>query len=114
MSCAALVGVGGWYAIHLNKEIAGKPHLTTYHSWTGIACLAMFVLGAIGSYFALHPEGGKMKSNDDVRRVHRLSLRFAVALAFVTIFSGFSKIAGALASGALGAGLGLLAFSLLL
>jgi len=109
MSGAAVVGLAGWYAIYLNKERMGKPHLTSYHSYTGVACLGFFVMGAVGSYFALHPDGGALKTNTTVRTGHKLTSRAAIALAFVTIASGCLPLLGNKMVAALGCGLALLA-----
>ena len=105
MSGAALIGVAGWYVEHLSKEAAGKAHITSYHAWSGLVCLFFFVTGSIGSYIALNPDTGSLKTNKTVRATHKLSLRAAIALAFITILTGFSQIAGTMETGLLGAGL---------
>ena len=68
-------------------------------------CLFFFVTGSIGSYIALNPDTGSLKTNKTVRATHKLSLRAAIALAFITILTGFSQIAGTMETGLLGAGL---------
>jgi hypothetical protein len=34
-------GAVGLYYIYQNKEMAGKPHLTSYHAWAGVAAVAL-------------------------------------------------------------------------
>ncbi|KAK3269487.1 hypothetical protein CYMTET_22078 [Cymbomonas tetramitiformis] len=67
--------VGGFYAIYHNKDIHGKPHFTSYHSWLGVLTLITTFLtpvtGALGfKYLGLMnylPPG----SGDVVKAIHR-------------------------------------------
>ena len=44
----AIFGIaGGFGSIYLNKEIAGKPHFTTWHSKFGLAALITVVISAV-------------------------------------------------------------------
>ena len=54
---------------------------------------------------ALHPDTGSLKTNTTVRKTHKLSLRAAIALAFVTILTGFSTIVSTALVGVLAAGM---------
>jgi hypothetical protein len=105
MTGAALVGSAGWYVEHLSKEAQGKAHITSYHAQAGLVCLFFFIVGSIGSYMALHPDTGSLKTNTTVRKTHKLSLRAAIALAFVTILTGFSTIVSTALVGVLAAGM---------
>ena len=42
---ALLGAVGGFGAVYLNKEIAGKKHITTWHGLVGLVAM----LGLVGS-----------------------------------------------------------------
>jgi hypothetical protein len=55
---AIFTAVTGLYCIYRNKELNGKSHLTTVHSWFGIGVFMSVVgLGLAGSVF-LHPDFG--------------------------------------------------------
>jgi hypothetical protein len=46
----------GWYVIYSNKNILGKPHLTSWHSWIGFAALIGWIAFALAGALGLHPE----------------------------------------------------------
>jgi len=92
MLAVTLLTLGGYYAIHTHKNNIGKPHLQTYHSWTGITVIAGVAIGAVGSMSALHPDFGALRAHKDVRLAHKLFFRGITLLAFVTILSGWYKL----------------------
>ena len=83
MSLAMAIGLLGWYVIYSNKEANGKPHLQSWHSWVGIAALAGWVALAIAGAVALHPDFGIMKTNKNIRLIHKWGGRVANALGWI-------------------------------
>jgi hypothetical protein len=49
MAGAALLTLSGYYVIHTHKNAMGKPHLTTYHSWTGIFVIGVSAVATVAS-----------------------------------------------------------------
>ena len=38
MGVATMFAGAGWYVIHSNKDMAGKPHITSWHGLFGVVC----------------------------------------------------------------------------
>lgn len=95
MCGAALLSLGGWYVIYEQKEMHGKPHNTSWHAWTGLGVIGFYAAGALGGLTALHPDTGIAKTEPRFRWAHKLMGRFATALAFATLVSGWYKLGGA-------------------
>jgi len=53
MSLAMVLALFGWYVIYSNKEANDKPHLTSWHSWFGLAAIVGWVCFAIAGAVAL-------------------------------------------------------------
>lgn len=93
MVSAALLTLMGYYVIHTHKDAIGKPHLKTYHSWTGIVVIVMTGVGVVGSMAAFHPDSGRAKTNRTARFLHKATFRTVTVLSLVTILSGWYKLA---------------------
>ena len=87
----ALMGVG-FYVIYSNKEMFGKPHNTTTHSWIGLLALLSFVGSCAAGLLGLHPDFGFLKTNQFVRAIHKWSGRFDVLAAWAACATGFATI----------------------
>jgi len=96
----SVVGVvsyfSGYAIIYTCKENGGKEHLTSDHSYYGVATLLfavnLMIVGAVG----LHPDFGFIKTNKLVGKIHKMGGRAATLLAFATMYSGLSdKLVGA-------------------
>ncbi|CAB9500063.1 b561 domain-containing protein 2 [Seminavis robusta] len=84
--------LGGLYAIYTNKEQMGRPHLTSWHSWIGIAAAVnALCLGLVGS-IVLHPDFGVDKTNKTIRFAHKTGARLVLALAWGAAFVGLYKM----------------------
>ena len=95
LMCSAFVlSLGGWYVIHIQKNMLGKPHLTTWHAWAGVAAILGYAFGAAGGAVVLHPDFGMAKKSQTFRSVHKLGMRAATLVAFAAIGSGWAKLAG--------------------
>eukprot|EP01126_Amoeba_proteus_P009955 TRINITY_DN1382_c0_g2_i7.p1 TRINITY_DN1382_c0_g2~~TRINITY_DN1382_c0_g2_i7.p1 ORF type:complete len:157 (+),score=15.80 TRINITY_DN1382_c0_g2_i7:66-536(+) len=57
------------YVIWTNKDLSQKPHLTSWHSWIGIAVWTTFIFQGFGSYFSMHPSL-KPKDREKTKPVH--------------------------------------------
>lgn len=92
MTAATVLNLAGWYVIWRQKEMLKKPHLTSWHSWTGVAVSVFFCANVLSALVALHPDYGVAKSNT-VRAAHRVSSRIGLLLGFITVVSGWIKLA---------------------
>ena len=92
MSVAVILALFGWYVIYSNKEVHGKPHLTSWHSWIGVAALLSWVGLALVGLAALHPDFGSMKRNKSVRFLHKWLGRLATASGWGACLLGFIKM----------------------
>ena len=86
-----LTGIAGWYVIYSNKEILGKQHLTSLHGKLGAASLVSFIVLGLVGFLGLHPDFGKIKTNQVVRKIHKFFGRAAILLSWGAIFTGFAK-----------------------
>ena len=62
-----LAACGGFGAIYLNKEVAGKAHFTSYHGKFGLASCVGVILAALGGIAA------KYRSTTEQRTENPLS-----------------------------------------
>lgn len=88
MNLGVVVGLFGWYVIYSNKELYGKPHLTTPHAKLGVVVMLGYLgLGAVG-LLALHPDFGFLKTNKTVRFAHKWAGRAMTLLAWLVCVLG--------------------------
>ena len=91
-SIAIAVAAFGWFVIYSNKEMAGKEHLTTTHSQLGMAVLLGYLgLGLFGGV-ALHPDWGALKTNQQLRTVHKWAGRVMTAGSWYVCVLGFASM----------------------
>jgi len=89
MGAAILASSFAWYVIYSNKEANQKPHLTSWHSWIGMAALLGYPLLGLVGMVALHPEMGVLRTNKTVRKVHKWLGRVTTASAWIACVVGF-------------------------
>lgn len=66
--------------------------LKTYHAWTGLFVFVnMIALGIVGGA-VLHPDFGIDKTNGTIRKLHKLTSRFIIALSWLTAISGLYQL----------------------
>lgn len=82
----------GWYVIYQNKELMGKPHITSNHAKAGLvtilSSLGLLLFGSI----VLHPDWGVGKLNKTYRKLHKLGGKAVVALSWFVCFSGLRQL----------------------
>ena len=82
----------GAYAIWSQKEMYGKPHLTTPHGQFGALTLALFIFYPIAAYIAYNPINGLFKQNQFARKLHKLSGKIIVAFGLITSCFGITSM----------------------
>mmetsp|Transcript_30153 Transcript_30153/g.61503 ORF Transcript_30153/g.61503 Transcript_30153/m.61503 type:complete len:200 (-) Transcript_30153:180-779(-) len=84
--------LGGLYAIYRNKELMGKEHFTSTHSWGGavalLGCAGPMMVGGI----FLHPDWGIDKNNKLFRMVHKWFGRIAITIGWVSCLVGLTQL----------------------
>jgi hypothetical protein len=89
-----ILSCGGLYAIYANKALYERPHFTSYHGKVGLSLVISSIgVGLIGAVF-LHPDFGADKTNQQIRRAHKLFARFVLGCAWATAFQGITKLTG--------------------
>lgn len=89
-----MLACGGLYAIYINKDMYERPHFTSYHGKVGLALVASSMgVGLVGAVF-LHPDFGVDKTNQQIRKAHKLFARFVLGCAWATAFQGMTKVTG--------------------
>ena len=94
LSLSAWLAGFGLYVIYSNKEARGAPHFQTTHGQLGLAVVvAYFGLMLFGGLL-LHPDFGlpAYRSNATLRAVHKYFGRLVMALAWFTVFTGYSTV----------------------
>ena len=59
MAAAIVFAVAGVFFIWYNKELNGKPHMTTWHGTLGYITVAGMLGGSVGGTLAKYPDLGK-------------------------------------------------------
>jgi hypothetical protein len=81
MSASFVLSLLGWYVIHEQKKMLGKPHLTSWHSWAGVAATLGYLVAALIGGVLLHPDFGMARTNQNIRFVHKMASRCFTAIA---------------------------------
>jgi hypothetical protein len=95
-ACALLMF--GWYVIHMNKEMMGKPHLTSIHGRVGVFVILNMVVMTIGSFIFLDWKMALIpKSISSVlKRSHKWGGRVLLVILLSLVHSGFSRFSESL------------------
>lgn len=91
-SIGLCMALGGLYVIYNNKEIHGKPHITSLHAKMGLLTIFLAVGPAFFGAFFLHPDWGMDKTNQDYRTMHKWCARASMLSAYITGFVGLQKM----------------------
>jgi hypothetical protein len=84
-SASMAIAIFGWYVIYTNKEMKGKPHITTLHAKLGIAALIGYTaLAVVGGVF-LHPDWGVLRLNQTIRYAHKMGGRLFTLVAWTAV-----------------------------
>ncbi|CAL1140156.1 unnamed protein product [Cladocopium goreaui] len=92
MGAGSIVTAFGWYVIYSNKEVNGKPHLTTWHGISGLFILLGTYCSAVAGAGLLDPHIGMMKASKTVRYFHSNGGRILLAAAFACCVLGWSTV----------------------
>lgn len=88
MIASFLIGLFGYYVIYTNKEMKGKPHLTSWHGKLGATVMIGYGLVGLFGGVALHPDWGMFKTNKTFRITHKYVARVLIALAWIDCVLG--------------------------
>jgi Eukaryotic cytochrome b561 len=92
MFVAGGTAIFGGYVIWSNKEIYGKPHLTTPHGQFGALTLTGFATYPLIAWISYNPDNGYLKSNQLARKFHKYSGRLTVLMGLVTSAFGILSL----------------------
>lgn len=87
-SLGYFVALGGLYAIYHNKNLYQRPHFASLHGKAGIAILMLTVLPMAAGGIVLHPDWGLDKTNQEVRKIHKLASRILMGASWGTAIYG--------------------------
>ncbi|KAL3809712.1 hypothetical protein ACHAXA_009406 [Cyclostephanos tholiformis] len=85
---------GGLYVIYKHKNVVGKDHFTTLHSWAGLAAFGGCISAGLAGGVFLHPDFGVDKQNKLIRSVHKYLSRVLLMLAWMATISGLKTLVG--------------------
>jgi len=86
--CGIACTAGGLYAIYHNKNLNGRPHMTSWHSYVGLLSAVSSVGIGLAGGIVLHPDFGMANKNATIRLAHKVGARLTLALAWMAAFSG--------------------------
>jgi len=92
MLVATALAAFGWYVIYSNKNMLGKRHLTSWHSWFGVAALVAYALLFVVGLAGLHPDFGLLKTNRFLKKAHNLSGKAAIAAGWTASVVAFNNL----------------------
>mmetsp|Transcript_15967 Transcript_15967/g.18928 ORF Transcript_15967/g.18928 Transcript_15967/m.18928 type:complete len:222 (+) Transcript_15967:168-833(+) len=83
-----------FYVIYSNKDMFGKEHFLTTHSWLGCVVSIGWVSTSIVNFGLLHPDYASLSTrrNLTLRSGHKMAGRAAFFLAWATCFTGFQTL----------------------
>lgn len=84
--------LGGFYAIYHNKDLHGKDHFTSYHSWYGLFALFGSIVPMLVGLVFLHPDFGIDKRNQKIRKAHKYFARLVIIVAWLNCILGVYKL----------------------
>lgn len=81
-SSGFLCSLGGLYAIYHNKNIMERPHFTSIHGKIGVGVIVALIGPLLAGGIFLHPDYGIDKTNKLIRKIHKVTSRVLVFLAW--------------------------------
>jgi len=81
-SLGFFLSLGGLYAIYHNKNLYERPHFTSVHGKIGIAVVVGMVGPLLAGAVVLHPDFGIDKTNQTIRKIHKVFSRILMAVAW--------------------------------
>lgn len=87
-SAGYFLSLGGLYAIYHNKNLYERPHFTSLHGKIGIAVMVLMFGPWLGGGMFLHPDIGIDKTNQTIRKIHKLLSRSLIAVAWANSIYG--------------------------
>ena len=87
-SLGFFLSLGGVYAIYHNKNLYERPHFTSVHGKIGIAVVVCMVGPLLAGALVLHPDFGIDKTNQTIRKIHKVFSRILMAIAWGNSFYG--------------------------
>jgi hypothetical protein len=92
MLAATLMALFAWYVIYTNKKMQGKKHLTSIHGKIGMFVLVGNIAMALSGALGLNPDWGFLRTNKQIRLIHKYSGRIVAATAYISCVLGFMNI----------------------
>lgn len=81
-----------FYVIFSNKSTYNKPHFTTTHGQGGIAILIMYLALAIVGFIGLNPDWGVVRTNKQIRFIHKWLGKAVASLTWLSCIFQFIKV----------------------
>lgn len=101
MVLTTIAAIISGYVIYINKDIHGKPHLTSLHGYLGGGVLFTWLVSSIGLLFTLWPTNngvreGKKEKEDYIRikKQHRSTGKYIFATTYLTMALGWINLFG--------------------
>lgn len=82
-------------AIYRSKELNGKPHLTSYHSWIGVAAFVWLLMNTFGGAASSIDVKRKRLFYGWADKTHRLSGYGAITAGIIAVVTGIYSHWGA-------------------
>jgi hypothetical protein len=92
MLAATFMALFAWYVIYSNKTMQGKKHLTSIHGKVGMFVLLGNIALALSGALGLNPDWGFLRTNKQIRLIHKYSGRIVTAIAYISCVLGFMNI----------------------
>lgn len=92
MLMATVVALFAWYVIYSNKNMQGKKHLTSVHGKIGVFVLLGNIALALSGALGLNPDWGFLRTNKQIRLIHKYSGRIVASTAYISCVLGFMTI----------------------
>jgi len=92
MFAASAAAGFGMYVIWTNKEMYGKPHLTTPHGQFGALTLLWFVVNPWIAGLLYNPDNGLLRQNQLARKFHKYSGKIGILFGLITCAYGIVTV----------------------